>query len=175
MGLGVCWACDYRILSCGDSGLLGEVVEVQSPVATVFYSCSVQGLLQGVPLGELSPLKSLSHNSFQTQSIENKTQGREVWGRMDTCIYLTGSPSLTVQLKLSEHCLLIASVYVCTKSLQSCLTLCDSMGCSLPGSSGRKESWNGLPCPPPGDRLNPGVQPKSPVAPVLQADLFFFF
>jgi len=98
-----------------------------------------------------------------------------VWGRMDTCIYLTGSPSLTVQLKLSEHCLLIASVCVCTKSLQSCLTLCDSMGCSLPGSSGRKESWNGRPCPPPGDRLNPGIQPKSPVAPVLQADLFFFF
>ena len=31
--------------------ILGEVVEVQSPVATVFYSCSVQGLLQGVPLG----------------------------------------------------------------------------------------------------------------------------
>ena len=71
--------------------------------------------------------------------------------------------------------LFVNCLCVCTKSLQSCLTLCDSMGCSLPGSSGRKESWNGRPCPPPGDRLNPGIQPKSPVAPVLQADLFFFF
>ena len=38
--------------------------------------------------------------------------------------------------------------------LQSCLTLCDPMDCSLPGSSihgvSRQEYWSGLPCPPPG-------------------------
>ena len=31
----------------------------------------------------------------------------------------------------------------------------------------RQESWSGLPCPPPGDLLNPGIKPRSPA---LQAD-----
>ena len=26
----------------------------------------------------------------------------------------------------------------------------------------RQEYWSGLPCPPPGDRPNPGIQPASP-------------
>ena len=34
----------------------------------------------------------------------------------------------------------------------------------------RQEYWNGLPCPPPGDLPNPGIEPESPVSPVLQAD-----
>ena len=33
----------------------------------------------------------------------------------------------------------------------------------------RQEYWNGLPCPPPGDLLDPGTEPMSPVAPALQA------
>ena len=33
------------------------------------------------------------------------------------------------------HSLLKTDSYVCAKSLQSCLTLCDPMNCSLPGSS----------------------------------------
>ena len=49
-------------------------------------------------------------------------------------------------------------VSLCQKPLwacaKSCLTLCDPMDCSLPGSSvqgfPRQESWSGLPCPPPG-------------------------
>ena len=32
----------------------------------------------------------------------------------------------------------------------------------------RQEYWRGLPCPPPGDLLNPGVEPASPVASALQ-------
>ena len=31
----------------------------------------------------------------------------------------------------------------------------------------RSEYWSGLPCPPPGDLLNPGIKPKFPA---LQAD-----
>ena len=57
---------------------------------------------------------------------------------------------------------------MCTKSLQSCLTLCDPMDCNAPGSSvhgiPRQEYWNGLPCPPPGDLpdlLGPGIKPAS--------------
>ena len=34
----------------------------------------------------------------------------------------------------------------------------------------RQEWWNGLPCPPPQDLLDPGIQLKSPVFPVLEAD-----
>ena len=54
---------------------------------------------------------------------------------------------------------------------QSCPTLCDPMDCSLPGSSvhwiiqARKLEW--LPCSPPGDLPNPGIEPGSPA---LQAN-----
>ena len=59
------------------------------------------------------------------------------------------------------------------KSLQSCLTLCDPMDCSPPGSLSmelsRQEYWSGLPCPPPGamDLPNPRIELPSPA---LQAD-----
>ena len=36
----------------------------------------------------------------------------------------------------------------------------------------RQEYWSGLPCPPPGDLPDPGIEPASPVFPVL-ADRFF--
>ena len=61
-------------------------------------------------------------------------------------------------------------------SLQSCGTLCDPMDCSLPGSSMgffRQEYWSGLPCPPPGDLLNPGVEPgASLMSPALASGFF---
>ena len=34
----------------------------------------------------------------------------------------------------------------------------------------RLEYWSGLPCPSPGDFLDPGIEPVSPIAPALQAD-----
>ena len=33
----------------------------------------------------------------------------------------------------------------------------------------RQECWSGLPCPPPGDLPNPGIEPTSPMAPAVQA------
>ena len=54
---------------------------------------------------------------------------------------------------------------------QSCLTLCNPMDYSLPGSSVhgflQQENWNGQPFPSPGDLPNPGIEPRSPA---LQAD-----
>ena len=55
---------------------------------------------------------------------------------------------------------------------QSCLTLCHLVECRPPGSSvrwgfSRQQYWSGLPCPPPGDLHNAGIEPRSPV---LQAD-----
>ena len=54
----------------------------------------------------------------------------------------------------------------------SCLTLCNSMDCSLPGSLcpwgfSRQEYWSGLTCPLSWDLPNPGIEPRSPK---LQAD-----
>ena len=58
--------------------------------------------------------------------------------------------------------------------LQSCLTLCDPMDCSPPGSSvhgiTRQEYWSGLPCPSAGALPDPGIKPTSPASPALQAD-----
>ena len=49
---------------------------------------------------------------------------------------------------------------------QLCLTLCDPMDFSPPGSSvmgfSRQEYWNGLPCPAPGDPSSPGIEHRSP-------------
>ena len=55
--------------------------------------------------------------------------------------------------------------------VQSCLTLCDPMDCSPPGSSvhgilqARTLEW--VACPPPGDLPDPGIKPRSSA---LQAD-----
>ena len=54
---------------------------------------------------------------------------------------------------------------------QSCLTLCDPVDCSSPGSSVhgvlQARIQEGLPCLPPGDLPNPEVEPRSPA---LQVD-----
>ena len=41
-----------------------------------------------------------------------------------------------------------------------------------PWGFSRQEYWSGLPCPPPGDLLNPGIKPMSLMSPAL-ADGFF--
>ena len=63
--------------------------------------------------------------------------------------------------------------YVCVR-IQLCSMLCDTVDCSPPvssvhGNSPGKEHWRGLPCPPPGDLPDPGIEPRSPI---LQADTF---
>ena len=54
---------------------------------------------------------------------------------------------------------------MCLLVPQSCLTLCDprTVACQAPLSMGfsRQEYWGGLPCPPPGELPNPGVEPES--------------
>ena len=57
----------------------------------------------------------------------------------------------------------------CAQSLQSCFW---SVACQAPLSMAfsRQESWNGLSCPPPGDLLDPEIEPVSPASPVSQVD-----
>ena len=66
-----------------------------------------------------------------------------------------------------------------TESLQSCPTLCDPIDCSSPGSSFhgilQTSILGGLPCPPPGNLSNPGVQLASLISPALPVQFCFFF
>ena len=66
------------------------------------------------------------------------------------------------------------SCIFCVKSLQLCPTLCDlwTVAHHAPLSVGffRQEYWSGLLCPPPEDLPDPGIEPTSPVSPVLLAD-----
>ena len=36
----------------------------------------------------------------------------------------------------------------------------------------RQEYWSGLPCPPPGDLPDPGIEPESPASPALARGFF---
>ena len=58
-----------------------------------------------------------------------------------------------------------------------CLTLCNPMDCiahqaPLSMRFSQQEYWSGLPSPPPGDLLNPGIESTSPVAPALAGGFF---
>ena len=59
---------------------------------------------------------------------------------------------------------------------QLCLTLCNPMDCSPPGSFfvrfSRQEYWYGLPLPSPRDLPSPGITPTSPVSPALAGEFF---
>ena len=69
------------------------------------------------------------------------------------------------------------SVCVRAKSLQSCPTLCDPMDghtrllCPW-DSPGKKTGVSELPCPPPGNLSNPGIEPASLMAPALVGGFF---
>ena len=64
-------------------------------------------------------------------------------------------------------------VYMC---VQLCLTLCDPMDCSPPGSSVsgifRQEYWSGLPPPSPGNLPYPGIKPVSLTSSALAGRFF---
>ena len=64
-----------------------------------------------------------------------------------------------------------ACLLSCLSHIQLFVTLW-TIALQAPLSMGfsRQEYWSGFPCPPPGDRPNPGMEPVSPAAPALQAD-----
>ena len=77
---------------------------------------------------------------------------------------------------MSASLLFFFTLRVHAKSLHLCLTLCNPMDCSLPGSSVhgilQAEYWSGLPCPPPGDFPDPGIEPTSHMSPALAGGFF---
>ena len=62
------------------------------------------------------------------------------------------------------------------KSLHSCPTLCNPMGCNPPDSSVHEihlqakiqKSWSRVPCSPPGDFPDPGTKPPTLMSPILE-------
>ena len=68
-------------------------------------------------------------------------------------------------------------VCVCVLNPFSCVWLSSTLwtvACQAPLSMGffRQEYWNGLPCPLPGDLLNPGTEPASLKSPALAGRFF---
>ena len=68
------------------------------------------------------------------------------------------------------------SVRECVLVAQSCLTLkipwTVAHQAPLSMESSRQEYWSGLPCPPAGDFLNPGIEPASLTCPALAGRFF---
>ena len=71
--------------------------------------------------------------------------------------------------KLTQYCQL-------TMCAQCCLTFCDSLDYRLSGSSVHRIFYatiqSGLPCPPPGDLPDPGIEATPPVSPTIQGDFY---
>ena len=81
---------------------------------------------------------------------------------IDTCNNMYESQKQYAKWKKSVSkvpCCIISYIFMCLVT-QSCFTLCDPMDYSPPG-------WSSLPCPPPRDPPNHGIEPRSPT---LQVD-----
>ena len=68
-------------------------------------------------------------------------------------------------------------LYMLLTGAQLCLTLCNPIDYSLPGSSAhrifsRQEYWNGLPFPTLGDVPDPEIEPASLMSPALAGGFF---
>jgi len=80
-------------------------------------------------------------------------------------------------LSSSSNSMASGSGFLCAVlSLQSCLTLFDPMDVAhqAPLSMGfsSQGSWSRLPCPPPRDLCDPGIEPSSLTSPVLAGKIF---
>ena len=86
----------------------------------------------------------------------------------------SGSIAFFSLILFSDSGKIYLTLFMHAKSLQSCPTLCNPVHCSPLGFSvygfSRQEYWSGLPCPPPGDLLDTGIETTSPAALALQTD-----
>ena len=58
------------------------------------------------------------------------------------------------------------------KSLQLCPTLCKVWTVAYQAPLSKQESWSGLPCPPPGDLLDPRIESMTLMSPALAGAFF---
>ena len=104
------------------------------------------------------------------------------WKRGKGYKYSNFSQSFIYQ-SILHFCDNLWKVYSCMASLCVIIMCCAVLGRSVMSSSlgshglqparllcpwgfSRQEYWSGLPCPPPGDLLNPGIEPRSPASQV---------
>ena len=69
----------------------------------------------------------------------------------------------------------LSCVCACAKSFWSCPTVWNPVDCSPPALSmgfSRQGYWSGLPCPPPGDLPDPGIQTAPHMSPELAGGFF---
>ena len=91
----------------------------------------------------IQPQRNTHTHTRKTRNNKDKKYTQEYWLQRCTLGLVT-----QLYLTLQPH------------GLQPARHLC-------PWEFSTQEYWNGLPCPPPGDLPNPGIEPRSPV---LQAD-----
>ena len=117
------------------------------------------------------PLCTLQHSSHQGYPLWKTAQPRRST-KSTMCLSCVRLEALVrlMSLSLLDTCAII--VELCSVT-QSC---CHTMDYSPPGSFAmgfsRQEYWSGLPCPPPGDLPNSGIEPE-PLASSALADGFF--
>ena len=89
---------------------------------------------------------------------------------------LVFSSEFCQEFEESHWLLMTLYAWVCAKSLQSCLTLCNAMDCTLQAPLSmvfsRQEYWSWFPCPPLGDLPFPGTEPMSLKSPALAGRFF---
>ena len=91
------------------------------------------------------------------------------------CLSVNMDCSIRFSGRLAESIIhwLLLPPFVHAKLHQVCLTLCDPMDRSLPGSSVHgHENQSGLPCPSPGDLSDPGIELESHTSPALAGGFF---
>ena len=118
-------------------------------------------------------IQLLSSLLLQLGPPRKKPYSYVVFSTSINLLFLTSAGLLT---QLGDKNLLKNNIYsslihACVLSCFSCVLLCNSRAVphQAPLFMGffRQESWSGLPCPPPGDLPNPGIEPMSSA---LQAD-----
>ena len=99
--------------------------------------------------------KWASHSTVPAPNICNGTQGKWI---ISSSLEQQNAPATKFYLNLSV-CVCVLSHSVMSDSLEL-----QGLACLAPLSMGfsrqkKKKNWNGLPCPPPGDLPNPGLNP----------------
>ena len=79
------------------------------------------------------------------------------------CDYIWGKGLKTKRVRNHFPFYSIYISYCCCLVTKLCLILCDPMDQAVPSMEfSRQEYWSGLPCPPPGDLPDPGIEPVFP-------------
>ena len=113
-------------------------------------------------------------NTFKPVQMSLHAISVPVSDRGSNCFILWVPTEFHSYLQVSLYCIILFDMSissVCVLVTQSCLTLCEPVDCSPPGSSvlgilqARRLQW--VPFPSPGDLPDPGIKPRSPA---LQVD-----